>query len=115
MDKGAPANKLILEAAYTTLSYSLADPKQFGRSAPFTKKGKYNGFITHLQLCNLIKKWRYFFDPEQKVSYIHQRDQIIAYDNVRSIKVKAQYVQDTHLVGAMVFEIGNDDFSGDCG
>ncbi|XP_033229584.1 chitinase-like protein C25A8.4 [Belonocnema kinseyi] len=115
MSKGAPANKLILGTAYTTLSYTLANPKQFGRGAPFTKKGKYDGFIKHLQLCNLIKKWTYFFDPEQKVPYIHHKDQIIAYDNVQSIKVKAQYVKDKHLAGAMVFEIGDDDFSGDCG
>ncbi|XP_033229585.1 acidic mammalian chitinase-like [Belonocnema kinseyi] len=113
--EGAPQNKLLLGTSFTGLSYSLNNPNTFRRGAPFTYRGEFGDAMPYFEFCKIIKQWSYFYDPEQKVPYIHKKNQIVAYDDVRSIEVKAKYVQDMHLGGAMVMTIDNDDSGGVCG
>ncbi|XP_033229587.1 acidic mammalian chitinase-like [Belonocnema kinseyi] len=115
ISQGAPRGKLILGTASHGTSYTLANPKKFGRGAPFTKEGKFGNQMTYFSFCYMIKTWNYFYDPEQQVPYIHKGHETITYDDVRSIKAKAKYVQDMHLGGAMLYKIDHDDYRGDCG
>ncbi|XP_033229586.1 acidic mammalian chitinase-like [Belonocnema kinseyi] len=113
--KGAPENKLILGTYFSGISYTLANPKQFGRGSPFTTEGQFGSMMTYFEFCDQIKKWKYFFDHEQKVPYKHKDNQVIAYDDDRSLEIKAKYVLDMQLGGAMVYSIDADDFPGKCG
>lgn len=83
ISQGAPPNKLILGTSFNGLSFTLANPKQFGRGAPFTQEGEYGEIMGYFKVCNLMKKWNYLYDPEQQVPYIYQENQIIAYEDVR--------------------------------
>lgn len=81
--QGAPPNKLILGNSFNGLSYTLANPNNFSRGAPFTQEGVYGSNMRYFQCCDLIKQWKYFFDPGQHLPYVYQGNKIIAYDDVR--------------------------------
>ncbi|XP_033213930.1 chitotriosidase-1-like [Belonocnema kinseyi] len=114
---GAPSRKLILGTAFHGISYTLSNPKLIGRGAPFSDQGNLSSSPEYNDICPLLKnsEWKHFHDKEQQVPYIYKGDQIIAYDDVESIKKKAEYVQKMNLGGAVVDSINQDDFSGTCG
>lgn len=80
---GAPLNKLILGTDFSGISYTLSNPKQIGEGSPFTKEGEYDHLTGYYEICDLTKKWTYLYDEEQKVPYIYQGNQIIAYEDVQ--------------------------------
>lgn len=84
ISQGAPPSKLILGSTFSGISYTLADPKQFGRGAPFIDEGKLGSQPEYYQVCTLAKdpQWNHFYDKEQQVPYIYNGNQIVAYDNV---------------------------------
>ena len=47
--------------------------------------------------------------------YCYKGDQWFGYDDEKSFEVKANYIQDKGLAGAMVWSIDTDDFKGFCG
>ncbi|XP_033229582.1 acidic mammalian chitinase-like [Belonocnema kinseyi] len=112
----APPSKLILGTTFNGASYTLANSRQIGDGAPTTEEhGQYYAFTGYNQICNLIKKWTYFYDKEQQVPYIYKGNQIIAYDDVPSLMVKAEYAKKMQLGGVMVDSIDDDDYAGACG
>ena len=82
--QGAPAEKIILGTAFYGKSYTLANPKEIGRGAPFINEGKI-GTPSYSKVCQLVKnpEWKRLYDNEQNVPYIYNGDQIVAYDDVQ--------------------------------
>ncbi|XP_033229581.1 chitinase-3-like protein 1 [Belonocnema kinseyi] len=112
----ADPNKILIGTSFKGASYSLADPSHFTRGSPISQeRGEYDQAASYGLICDHIKKWSYYFDNEQKVPYVHSRNQVIAYDDERSIKEKAIYARDHHLGGAMVDNMEDDDFGARCG
>merc|ERR1711872_1044242 len=71
------------------------------------------GFISYYEICQHIKNgWTAKYHDEHKVMYAYGGDQWIAYDNVATIQIKAQYIKDKGLAGGMIWALDLDDFKG---
>ncbi|XP_033213745.1 acidic mammalian chitinase-like [Belonocnema kinseyi] len=116
--KGAPPNKLILGTTFSGIDYTLVNPKIVGRDAPVVVDPKYSIPPTsYYYTCPWEKNrvWTTLWDKEQQVPYISKRKEMIAYENVASIKLKAEYAKRMQLGGVFADSIEEDDFSGHCG
>ncbi|XP_033229580.1 chitinase-3-like protein 1 [Belonocnema kinseyi] len=118
ISQGAPPKKLILGIPFHGISFILLNPNQIDRDSPLTDDEKTGVQLQYNQICSYEKdpQQKHFYDKVQQVPYMYcSGNQIIAYDNVKSIKMKAEYAQKMQLGGAMAFTIDQDDFSGTCG
>merc|ERR1719193_735134 len=105
MEKGLPANKLVMGLGTYGRGFTLKDKSQTGMGAPAKgacAAGRYTrekGFISYYEICQHIKNgWTAKYHPEHKVMYAYGGDQWIAYDDVKTIGIKAQYIKDKGLV-----------------
>ncbi|XP_033213749.1 acidic mammalian chitinase-like, partial [Belonocnema kinseyi] len=118
LSKGAPPNKLILGTTFSGIDYTLVNPKIVGRDAPVVVDPKYSiPSTSYYYTCPWEKNraWTTLWDKEQQVPYISKRKEMIAYENVASIKLKAEYAKRMQLGGVFADSIEGDDFSGHCG
>ncbi|XP_033213857.1 chitotriosidase-1-like [Belonocnema kinseyi] len=115
LKNGAPAEKLILEIPFYGTNYTLADRHKIGRGAPISAGNSSARPYNEICLLENNPKWKHLYDDEQKVPYIYKKKQIIAYDNVQSIKEKAKYAMGKNLGGAVIWTVDEDDFEGKCG
>lgn len=56
-----------------------------------------------------------FKDENVVAPYTYKGDQWLGYDDEKSFEVKANYILENGLAGAMVWSIDTDDFKGFCG
>lgn len=58
-------------------------------------------------MCEKLLKqnWTYAFNDEQKVPYAYKSTEWVGFDTIKSLKLKAQYVLDNNLGGAMIWVI----------
>jgi len=123
MKLGLPANKLVMGLGTYGRGFTLADKSKTGMGAPAKgacAAGRYTrekGFISYYEICQHLKQgWTAKYHPEHKVMYAYGGDQWIAYDNVETIGIKAQYIKDKGLAGGMIWALDLDDFKGSfCG
>ncbi|XP_033224690.1 acidic mammalian chitinase-like [Belonocnema kinseyi] len=119
ISKGAPPHKLILGTTFKGMSYTLANAKKVGRDAPFVDAVKKRSSTTsYMGTCRYEKdpEWKLIYDKEQQVPYIiYQGKEVVGYENVASIKKKAEYAKSMKLAGVFVDSLEDDDFSGNCG
>merc|ERR1712121_399059 len=116
-------NKLVMGLGTYGRGFTLADKSQTGMGAPAKgacAAGRYTrekGFISYYEICQHIKNgWTAKYHDEHKVMYAYGGDQWIAYDNVATIQIKAQYIKDKGLAGGMIWALDLDDFKGSfCG
>ncbi|XP_074037099.1 acidic mammalian chitinase isoform X2 [Leptinotarsa decemlineata] len=115
IDAGAPKEAINVGVPFYGKAFQLADPKIHGLHAPFIKAGSPVS-PTFRQLCSSkYSNWTRVWDDEQKNPYKYKGNQWIGYDDEKSIRKKAQYVVSQKLAGIMIWQIGQDDVSGDCG
>lgn len=123
IDKGVPANKLLLGFP--------AYGKQFvGVKAGENGNGLFQEFALDEEGNPLVKKtiWRgsnipynvlkeyyidkfgyiRYWDDASKVPYLYNGDTFITYDDIESVKYKAEYVNENDLAGVMYWEYVND-------
>ncbi|XP_043276969.1 acidic mammalian chitinase-like isoform X2 [Venturia canescens] len=123
LSQGAPAEKLILGIPLYGQTFTLYDVNENGIGAringpgepgPYTKSP---GTLGYNEICEMQKKnhWVFHFDEERRVPYIYYKDQWVGYDNVKSVREKAGYINEMGLGGAMVWSVETDDFRGNCG
>ena len=136
---GAPADKLVLGIPLYGQSFTLADPARSevgaatvgrGRPGEFTRAG---GFLAYHEICRAVEAgWSVMQDPlAAQGPYAWHGDQWVGFDDVASVRRKAELVLERGLGGAMVSPIALsrtptslpiqvwaldlDDFSGQCG
>ncbi|XP_033213793.1 acidic mammalian chitinase-like [Belonocnema kinseyi] len=117
ISKGAPPKKLILRTTFKAMSYTLAKTKKVDRDAPFVDTVKYRSTTTSYSFACPNEKdrtWKKIYDKEQ-VPYVYEGKNVISYENVASIKKKAEYVKSMKLAGVFVDCLEYDDNSGFCG
>ncbi|KZC06560.1 putative chitinase 3, partial [Dufourea novaeangliae] len=122
LSQGAPADKIIIGMPFYGISFTLRDANKHGTHSPVSGKGTVNfadgdGNINYNSLCTHIHKdgWTIVRDQKQRVPYCYKGNQWISYDDVESIREKAEYVKNHNLGGAMVWSMDTDDFAGKCG
>lgn len=128
LQMGAPASKLVLGIPLYGRTFLLQDvvtdskkPKlgaparNIGFQGPYTRE---NGFMGYNEICmelnNSTANWKTYWDSETETPFAVTRNQVISYDNERSIYEKVKFAMKKGLAGTMVWSIDTDDFHGDC-
>ncbi|KAI5716880.1 hypothetical protein M8J76_013898 [Diaphorina citri] len=103
--KGVSPDKLVLGVSMYGVSYTLADKTKNTIGSPANGPG--------------FQKRALFYNEENDKpvggTYAYKDDQWTGYDNVNDVKAKAQYIQEKHLAGYMIWALDQDDFNGVCG
>jgi len=123
MKLGLPASKLVMGLGTYGRGFTLADNSQTGMGAPAKEAGtagqytREKGFLAYYEICkNLKSGWTSKYDSEHKVMYAYGGNQWVAYDDTRTIGIKAQYIKEKGLGGGMIWALDLDDFKGSfCG
>ncbi|XP_004392846.1 PREDICTED: chitotriosidase-1 isoform X3 [Odobenus rosmarus divergens] len=96
LQRGTPANKLILGMPTYGRSFTLASPSDTGVGAPATGPGtpgpftKQGGLLAYYEVCS----WKGAIEhriKDQKVPYAFQGNQWVGFDDVESFKTKGLY------------------------
>ncbi|XP_046404203.1 chitinase-3-like protein 1 [Ischnura elegans] len=122
IEKGVPRQKLILGVPSYGRTWTLRSTSNTGIGAPASGPGNPGrftseaGMIGYNELCVAIKNegWEVHWDEEQKVPYAVKGNQWASYDNLESIKIKAEYALKEQLGGVMLWSLETDDFHGYC-
>ena len=123
LSKGAPKHKLVvgiptygrswtLSSSHTLPGSSASGP---GSAGPFTRE---SGFLGYNEICLNIKNrsWTVVQDPTLKMGpYAFKENQWVGYDDPAMASVKAKYIMDNDLGGAMFWDVSTDDFDNQCG
>ncbi|XP_076756261.1 putative chitinase 10 [Xylocopa sonorina] len=124
MEKGAPAEKLVMGAPLYGQSFSLAERSQRGLNAPTYGGGeageatRARGFLSYYEICErtLKKGWTVVQDKKRRIGpYAYNGDQWVSFDDAKQIKLKAELIKDLGLGGGMVWALDLDDFKNRCG
>jgi len=124
MEKGAPANKLVMGMPLYGQAFTLDKESENGLNAPAKAKGKAGqftraaGFLAYYEICEKIKSqgWTVVEDAEGRMGpYAHQGRNWVGYDDVAMIKYKSEYIRKMGFAGGMVWALDLDDFKNRCG
>jgi chitinase len=113
VDQGVSKEKIIMGIRANGNVFTLADPNQNGVGAPATGAGswRFNDICQRTNANSLTYVW----DDDQKVPYAYSGSSWVGYDDVKSVTIKAQYINNSGLGGVMIWNIDSDDYSGACG
>ncbi|XP_054441527.1 chitotriosidase-1 [Pteronotus mesoamericanus] len=121
LQKGTPANKLILGMPTYGRSFTLASTSDAGVGAPAAGPGspgsftREAGLLAYYEVCSWTGAAKRRIQ-DQKVPYAFRGDQWVGFDDTESFKTKVSYLKQKGLGGAMVWALDMDDFTGSfCG
>lgn len=81
--------------------------------------GPVDDITNYPQICSLVKKrsvYTYVWSESAASPYLHGTDKLwLSFEDVRSVKAKANYAKSLEIAGIMVYHIGSDDVYGTCG
>ncbi|XP_052034500.1 chitinase-like protein 3 [Apodemus sylvaticus] len=116
---GAAAEKLIVGFPTHAQTFSLTDSSINGIGAPASSpgpKGPYtqeNGILAYYEVCDFLAEGATeAWDGSQNVPYAYHGNVWVGYDDAHSFVIKANWLQQNSLGGAMIWTLGMDDFSG---
>uniref|UniRef100_A0A7I4Y8C2 GH18 domain-containing protein n=1 Tax=Haemonchus contortus TaxID=6289 RepID=A0A7I4Y8C2_HAECO len=71
------------------------------------------------EICRLLDNksvYTYVWNDKAASPYLHGTDKLwLSFEDVRSVKAKANYAKELNIAGVMVYHIGSDDVYGSCG
>lgn len=106
---GVPVNKLVMGVPFYGYKYNVTSSKDNGLRQPYNGSGSitYNSLVKNKLLENgYVRYWDdgakvpYLFNPAESV--------FITYDDEESMGLKAEYIRDHGLGGAMIWELSQD-------
>ena len=123
MAAGTPPSKLVLGIPTYGRSWTLATPQTSvnssasgtGAAGPITQE---RGYLAYNEICRNIREagWTKVSDQTgSRGPYAFKDDQWVGYDDAAMAEVKARYILDNQLGGAMFWDLPSDDFQGWCG
>nr|WP_249316709.1 glycosyl hydrolase family 18 protein [Bacillus sp. FJAT-50079] len=109
LDAGVPKEKLIMGVPFYGYTYDVQSNENNGLRQKYIGSGSvtYNRIILNDYLNNgYVRYW----DEGTKTPYLFNPDisKFISYDDEKSIAIKAQYIREKGLGGAMIWEISQD-------
>ncbi|XP_076302977.1 putative chitinase 2 [Lasioglossum baleicum] len=128
LNKGAPANKLVLGLPMYGRTFILINKLNSPQESPINQptesdgfKGPYTrttGFIGYNEICeelmNKTQRWVTGWDDNSNTPYMTNEKHVIVFDNVQSFEKKIEYAMSLNLSGVMLWSIDTDDFNGKC-
>lgn len=118
---GIPSEKLVLGMPTYGRSFAnVDDPRPAGAAKGAGPKGRCtgeNGFLSYYEVNDLIESGQYktYWDPVSSTPYAYDEKgkNWITYDDLRSISIKVDYIEEKNLGGGMFWAIDLDDFNND--
>ena len=117
MNLGAPAEKLVLGLPTYGRSFTLQDATKHeppmvatggGQQGSITREG---GYLGYQEICLNIKENGWKMVEDSKGPYAYKGNQWVGYDTISSVRVKADYILNKNLGGAMFWDLATDDFN----
>ena len=116
MKLGAPAEKLVLGIPTYGRSFSVQGSKHDppmpanggGQQGSITRE---MGYLGYQEICLNIKEKGWEMVEDAQGPYAYKGTQWVGYDTIKSVKVKAEYINDMNLGGAMFWDLATDDFN----
>src|SRR5690606_2285156 len=109
LDAGVPAKKLVMGVPFYGYSYNVTSAENNGLRQPVNGSGSitYNSIVNRDLLNNGYER---FWDEGSKVPYLFNKETLhfISHDDEESIGLKAEYIRDRGLGGAMIWELSQD-------
>ncbi|XP_076309101.1 putative chitinase 10 [Tachypleus tridentatus] len=119
--RGAPKEKLCIGIPTYGRSFTLSNTSLTDIGAPAVgggQPGNYtgeSGFLSFFEICDFLKSGAVLvWDNEQMVPYAYKDDQWVGFDDLRSVKLKAQWLMQAGYGGVMIWSLDMDDFMGSC-
>ena len=123
ISKGAPKSKLVVGIPTYGRSWTLSttltspgSPASGGANAGAITQT--SGFLGYNEICLNVKNngWTVIQDPTMKMGpYSVKGNQWVGYDDPAMASVKAKYIMEKDLGGAMFWDLSTDDFDNHCG
>ncbi|XP_059487163.1 acidic mammalian chitinase-like [Neocloeon triangulifer] len=122
LNNGCPSTKLLLGIPTFGRTYTLSNPNSPGLGAqaygpglpgPYSQE---SGFLGYNEICELQWPglWSINWAAQQKVPFAFKGSLWVGYENMDSVKIKADYVKQYNLGGALVWGLETDDFDNVC-
>lgn len=115
ISQGVPLDKIVLGMAFYGRAYAGVSKGPDGLFSPFTGCAPptlaEEGMRFYYEIKNsLLPHYQRFWDDESMVPYLYSasRKEFITYEDDISIGLKAQYIKEKQLGGAMIWELGLD-------
>lgn len=121
LEGGIPPEKLVLGMPTYGRSFgNVQDPRPAGKAEGAGPKGRCTGekgFLAYYEVNDLIESGQYktYWDPVSSTPYAYDEESKnwVTYDDLRSISIKVDYIQEKQLGGGMFWAIDLDDFNND--
>lgn len=112
IQRGAPKDKIVVGIPCYGNGFKLNDPNNNGIGAPAVegKQLAFSDICWRLKAKSLTYRW----EDQQKAPYAFNGNEWIGFDSVRSVTVKANYINKMGLGGAMFWALDSDDYSNRC-
>jgi chitinase len=108
LNKGVPANKLIMGIPFYGRVYNQVNNLENGLYQSFTGGGS---SITYAELeASYVNKngFSRYWEPDSKVPWLFNGTQFVSYDDPESLGYKTSFIKSMGLGGAMMWELGHD-------
>ncbi len=106
---GVPKEKLVMGVPFYGYRYNVASAKDKGLRQPFTNAEAvtYNAIVKNDLLGTGYER---YWDEGTKVPYLFNAEKLIfiSHDDEESITLKAEYIKEQDLAGAMIWELSQD-------
>ena len=125
LEKGLEKKKLIMGLPFYGQSFTLESAQRNGlgektygggSAGEFTRA---RGFLAYYEICHKIinEGWKVVRDPKGRIGpYAHNKGtEWVGFDDIDTIKHKAEYIKEMGLGGAMIWALDLDDFTDRCG
>ena len=117
LTQGAPRNKIVVGVATHARGWTLANPSRTGIGAPATdasRPGPYTqeaGLLAYYEVVEYQEaNFHTVFDNVSMTPYTYYGNQWFSHESPRSMQLKADFIAEQGLAGAMVWSIDQDDY-----
>ena len=109
LDAGVPAEKIVMGTPFYGYRYNVTSSENNGLGQPYEGSGSatYGRIMRDDYLNNGYER---FWDEGTQTPYLFNAEQsiFISYDDPESLQIKAEYIRERGLGGAMIWEISQD-------
>ncbi|XP_075219145.1 chitinase-3-like protein 1 isoform X2 [Lycorma delicatula] len=114
LNKGAPANKIILRVAANGYGFKNVDkPGNIDGITGLIADDK--GFLAIFEICEYLDSgWKSIWDSASSTPIATKGNQKISYEDQQSLKMKVRYAVEKNLLGVAFTSLDIDDFKGTC-
>uniref|UniRef100_T1JB05 chitinase n=1 Tax=Strigamia maritima TaxID=126957 RepID=T1JB05_STRMM len=123
MQLGTPREKLIMGVPAYGQTWTLIDSNQHGMNSNASGPGeagiysRQGGMLAYYEICEKLRtgSWTVVKDPLGRIGpYAFRGNQWVSFDDVETIKRKAEFIKSLKLGGAMIWALDFDDFRNRC-